>query len=82
METNHHFGESKVIALYVAKAFHRVWRDVLVLKLTTYGVDRIFGRFVSSFLSNRSIRRYSLNEIYLHTKVPQDCALFSFPGAY
>ena len=52
----HAFGESKVVALDISKAFDRVWHDGLISKIRCYGVSNTFIRFLSDFLCNRSIR--------------------------
>lgn len=51
----HLFGESKVVALDISKAFDRVWHGALVSKLIAYGVGMDFARWVTSFLKDRSI---------------------------
>ena len=52
----HQFGESKVVALDISKAFDRVWHGALISKLIAFGVGNDFSRFISSFLRDRSIR--------------------------
>ena len=52
----HFFGESKVIALYISKAFDRFWHQGLISKVKSYGVGSTFIRWLSDFLCNRSIR--------------------------
>ena len=52
----HFFGEIKVVALDISKAFDRVWHQGLISKLKSYGVGNTFIRWLSDFLCNRSIR--------------------------
>ena len=48
-------GATRVVALYISKAFDRVWHAGLFHKLKSYGISgQIFG-LISSFLSNRGI---------------------------
>ena len=49
-------GATRVVALDISKAFHRVWHARLLHKLKSYGISsQIFG-LISSFLSNRQLR--------------------------
>ena len=41
----HGFGESKVVALDITKAFDRVWHEALVHKVSAYGVGNSFVRW-------------------------------------
>ena len=52
----HFFGESKVVALDISKAFDSVWHQGLISKVKSYGVGNTFIRWLSDFLCNRSIR--------------------------
>ena len=44
------FGESKVVALNISKAFDRMWHQGLISKVKSYGVGNIFIRWLSDFL--------------------------------
>ena len=47
---------ARAVALYISKAFDRVWHAGGLHKLTSYGISgQIFG-FTSPFLSNRRLR--------------------------
>ena len=35
----HHFGETKIVALDISKAFDRVWHQALLSKMRAYGID-------------------------------------------
>ena len=52
----HKFGESKVVALDISKAFDRVWHPALISKIRCYGVGQTCIQWISDFLCNRSIR--------------------------
>ena len=52
----HFFGERKVVAFDISKAFDRVWHQGLISKEKSYGVGNTFLRWPSDFLCNRSIR--------------------------
>ena len=71
----HHFGESKVVALDISKAFDRVWHVALLSKCIALGVGDNSYRFLSSFLRDRTIRfvidEISSNEFKLNSAVPQ-----------
>ena len=46
-------GATRAVALYISRAFNRVWHAGLLHKLKSYGISgQIFG-LISSFLSNR-----------------------------
>ena len=49
------FGESRVIALDISKAFDRVWHANLLAKLKSFGVNASVCSWIHSFLSDRSI---------------------------
>ena len=51
--TNH--GEVQAVALDISKAFDQVWHSSLTNKLPSYGLPLALCRWLSSFLSNRSI---------------------------
>ena len=67
------------MALYISKAFERVWHADLLQKLKSYGISgQIFG-LISSFLSNRRARvvldeKYS-QEYPVNAGVPQGSIL-------
>ena len=75
----HGFGESKVVALDITKAFDRVWHEALVQKVSAYGVGNRFVCWLTSFLQNRSIRvvidGYSSNFKSINAGVPQGSVL-------
>ena len=49
-------GATRAVALYISKAFDRVWHAGLLHKLKSDGISgQIFG-LISSFLSNRRLR--------------------------
>ena len=48
-------GATRAVALYISKAFDRVWHAGLLHRLKSYGISgQIFG-LISSFLSNRQL---------------------------
>ena len=49
------YGESRVVALDIAKAFDRVWHRGLLAKLPMYGVHPTTITLIEDFLSGRSI---------------------------
>ncbi len=49
------FGETFLVALYISKAFVRVWHKSLLSKLPSFGYYPSLCSFISSFLSDRSI---------------------------
>ena len=49
------YGESRVISLYIYKAFDRVWHKGLLAKLPMFGLHHTLITWISSFLSDRSI---------------------------
>ncbi len=49
------FGETFSVALYISKAFDRVWRKSLLSKLPSFGFYPSLCSFISSFLLGRSI---------------------------
>ena len=62
------------MALDISKAFDRVWHAGLFHKLKSYGIsDQIFG-LISTFLSNRQLRKVldgkSSQEYPVNTGVP------------
>ena len=52
----HFFGESKVVALDISKAFDSVWHQGLISKVKSYGVGKTFILLSSNFPCNCSIR--------------------------
>ena len=51
----HHFGEAKIVALDVSKAFDR-GHTALLSKLQAFGLGNHFIGWISNFLQHRSIR--------------------------
>lgn len=49
-------GEALAVSLDISKAFDRVWHASLLCKLPAYGIPAGFSRWISDFLSERSIR--------------------------
>lgn len=49
-------GEALAVSLDIAKAFDRVWHRALLSKLPSYGLPESLCNWVSSFLSERSIK--------------------------
>ena len=49
------YGESRVIFLDISKAFDRVWHKGLLAKLPMFGLHHSLIKWISSFLSDRSI---------------------------
>ena len=72
-------GATRAVALYISKAFDRVWHAGLLHKLKSYGISgQIFG-LISSFLSNRQLRVVldgkSSQEYPVNAGVPQGSIL-------
>ena len=72
-------GATRAVAIYISKAFDRVWHAGLLPKLMSYGIsDQIFG-LISSFLSNRLLRVVldgkSSQEYPVNAGVPQGSIL-------
>ena len=71
----HRFGEAKIVALDISKAFDRVWHGALLAKLKAFGVGKHFIGWISNFLQYRSIRvvidGVSSEECTLDVGVPQ-----------
>ena len=70
---------TRAVALYISKAFDRVWHAGLLHKLKSYGISgQIFG-LISSFLSNRRLRVVlngkSSQEYPVNAGVPQGSIL-------
>ena len=49
------YGESRVISLDISTVFDRVWYKGLLAKLPMFGLDYTLIKWISSFLSDRSI---------------------------
>ena len=49
------YGGSRVISLDISKAFDRVWHNGLLAKLPMFGLHHTLIKWMSSFLSDRSI---------------------------
>ena len=72
-------GATRAVALYISKAFDRVWHAGLLHKLKSDGISgQIFG-LISSFLSNRRLRIVldgkSSQEYPVNAGVPQGSIL-------
>ena len=69
------YGESRVISLDISKAFDRVWHKGLLAKLPMYGLHHTLIKWISSFLSGRSIAirvdGYLSNPHSINSGVPQ-----------
>ena len=69
------YGESRVIFLDICKAFDRVWHKGLLAKLPMFGLHHTLIKWISSFLSDRSIAirvdGYLSNPHSIITGVPQ-----------
>ena len=49
------YGESRVISLDISKAFDHVWHKSLLAKLPMFGLHHALIKWISSFLSDRSV---------------------------
>ena len=50
-------GATQTATLDISKAFERVWHSGLLHKLKSFKISgKIFGRLISSFLSNRQLQ--------------------------
>ena len=60
---------------YISKAFHRVWHKGLFAKLSMFGFHHLIIKWISSFLSDRSISvrfdGYLSNSHSINSGVPQ-----------
>ena len=69
------YGESRVISLDISKAFDRVWHKGLLAKLPMFGLHHSLIKWISSFLSDRSIANrvdgYLSNPHSSNSDVPQ-----------
>ena len=69
------YSESRVISLDISKTFDRVWHKVLLAKLPMFGLHHTFIKWISSFLSDRSIAirfdGYLSNPHSINSGVPQ-----------
>ena len=75
----HRSGTTRAVALYISKAFDRVWHVGLLHKLKSYGIScQIFG-LISCFLSNRRLQVVldgkSSQEYPVNAGVPQGSIL-------
>lgn len=72
-------GEALAVSLDIAKAFDRVWHKALVSKLPSYGLPEKLCEWVTSFLTDRSIKTVVDGEcselMSLNAGVPQGCVL-------
>ncbi|CAF4954294.1 unnamed protein product [Pieris macdunnoughi] len=72
-------GEALAVSLDIVKAFDRVWNRALLSKLPAYGLPEKLCDWISSFLSDRSIK-VVIDGAYSDLKpvnagVPQGCVL-------
>ena len=69
------YGESRVISLNISKAFDRVWHKGLLAKLPMFGLHHTLIKWISCFLSDRSIAirvdGYLSNSHSINSGVPQ-----------
>ena len=69
------YGESRVISLNISKAFDRIWNKGLLSKLQMFGPHHTPIKWISSFLSDRSIAirvdGYLSIPHYINSDVPQ-----------
>ena len=69
------YGESRVISLDISKAFDRVWHKGLLAKLPMFGLHHYLIKWISSFLSDRTISirvdGYLSNPHSINSGVPQ-----------
>ena len=69
------YGESRGISLDISKAFDRVWHKGLLAKLPMFGLHHTLIKWISSFLSYRSIAirvdGYLSNPHSINSGVPQ-----------
>ncbi|KAJ8715682.1 hypothetical protein PYW07_010164 [Mythimna separata] len=49
-------GETLGVSLDISKAFDRVWHEILVSKLPSFGLPAGLSAWIADFLSDRSIR--------------------------
>ena len=75
------YGESRVIPLDISKAFDSVWHKGLLAKLPMSGLHHTLIKWISSFLSDRSIAikidGYLSNPHSINSGVPQGSAALS-----
>ena len=69
------YGESREISLDISKAFDRVWNKGLLAKLPMFGLHHTLIKWISSFLTDRSIAirvdGYLSNPHSINSGVPQ-----------
>ena len=82
---NRSVGESKVVTLEISKDSERVWHQVLISKVKSYGVGNTFIPWLSDFLCNRSIRvvidGINSNLYSVNSAVSQGSVIFPSPIA-
>jgi len=75
----HLSGEACIVALDISKAFDRVWHAALISKCEAIGLGRCFIKWLTDFLSNRSIQvlvdGYTSILHIINAGVPQGCVL-------
>ena len=73
------FGETRVVALDISKAFDRVWHAGLLNKLPSYGFTPNLCSWINNYLSGRSLRvrvdGCLSSERKFNSGVPQGCVL-------
>ena len=73
------YGESRVISLDISKVFDGVWHKGLLAKLPMFGLHHTLIKWISSFLSDRSIALrvdgYLSNPHSINSGVPQGSAI-------
>ena len=76
------YGESRVISLDISKAFDRVWHKGLLAKLPMFGLHHTLIKWISNFLSDRSIAirvdSYLSNPHSINSGVPQSSVISPF----
>ena len=74
-------GESRVISLDISKAFDRVWHKGLLDKLPMFGLHHTLIKWISSFLSDRSVAirvdGYLSNSHSINSGAPQGSVISS-----
>ena len=74
------YGESRVISLDISKAFDCVWHKGLLTKLPMFGLPHTLIKWISSFLSDRSIAirvdGYLSKSHYINSGFPHGSAIY------
>ena len=73
------YGESRVVALDISKAFDQVWHESLLSKLPSYGLPTKLCRLIHSFLDDRTLQvvvdGVSSKTLKINAGVPQGSVL-------